>query len=1034
MLKCVLVLLAISFSASVQSQFSVNTLVDTPDANPGDGICDDGTGNCSLRASVMEANATPGDNDIFIPSGEYVFTIAGANENGALTGDLDITDNLTITGEDTRTTIVRADSLDRVFDVFAGVNVTLEFFEIWEGSVFAQNGGAINNLGSLTLHEMGVKTSLAEGDDGGQSGGGFGGAIYNSGTLEMTQVTINDCHALGGKGGNGVAPGGGSGAGAGPGLGGGIYNEVDATLTMINCTLSGNRAQGGRGGNGTFHQGSGTVASPGGSGGGFGGTAGPQNGAGGAGGWAGGGGGGGSISGAGGAGGFGGGGGGGGASSWGGNAGPGGTAGSYGGNGGQGCCSAGSGGGGGAGLGGAIFDRGGSAEITNCTFAMNQAIGGNGGSGWFSGPGAGGMGAGGAIFNLDGDDSINNSLFAGNTADSEGPSLHGTFDSDAGHNLVELTDGLMALVGTTTNNLTDVDPVIYPLDNNGGNTDTHSLENCDPISPAIDAGNDAFATALDQIGQARVNISEIGSLEILAQTVNLLPEDTTLCFGQTLTLDVTSDDSTYEWNDGSTDPTLEVDAAGTYSVIITQNGCNYADEIVIDFNPLESIDLGEDQSICPNGNLLLDAGFPGAEYQWQDDSTDQTYLTTGAGNYSVVVTLDDCSAQDDITIDLVEQVDINLGEDVVICEDEDVEIGTNVDADEFLWNTGDITPEITVSDAGTYTLEITIDDCEFSEEISVDVIPIPTFSLGPNQELCEGEELILDVSAESGFYQWQDGSTQPTYQPLVSGTYSVNIIDEGCTGYDEIEVIFNPLPSFNLGSDEVICHSDNFSLEVVTQVEDVSVQWNTGENAPIIYPDETGIYQATATANGCIYMDEVEIEMIPALFVDLGPDQLVCKGSTLRLNAESEGYNYPVTYTWSDESTEPMLDVTQTGSYGVLVESECDVIEDEVEVIFEQCGCFFFVPNVFTPDNDGVNDVFSVTSECDFIEVTWRVFNRFGELIYESDNVESVWTGSAFSGDHYVPDGVYVWQVEYKTFTLEGPVSERLMGHVTVLR
>ena len=82
------------------------------DANPGDGICADPDGYCSLRAAVMEANAFPGADTITVPAGNYLFTIAGAGEDGAATGDLDLTDDVTIAGAGT--TIVDGSGLDRV--------------------------------------------------------------------------------------------------------------------------------------------------------------------------------------------------------------------------------------------------------------------------------------------------------------------------------------------------------------------------------------------------------------------------------------------------------------------------------------------------------------------------------------------------------------------------------------------------------------------------------------------------------------------------------------------------------------------------------------------------------------------------------------------------------------------------------------------------------------------------------------------------------------------------------------------------------
>jgi gliding motility-associated-like protein len=1029
-----LLIIALALSVSSFAQFSVNTMLDTPDVNPGDGVCADAGGNCSLRAAVMESNAAPDANTISLPNGEYVFTIAGVNEDAAAQGDLDIAGNLTITGESTRQTIIRADSLDRVFDVLATVIATFENLEIVEGDVPSSSGGAIRNLGDLTLNEVGIRNSMCEGDGGGQQGGGFGGAIYNNGTITLNQVTINNCLALGGKGGNGVAPGGGSGAGAGPGMGGAIYNDLNSSCSINNSTFSANSAQGGRGGNGTHHQGSGTTQSPGGTGGGFGGNAGPNNGAGSGGNWAGGGGGGGSISGPGGAGGFGGGGGGGGASSWGGNAGPGGVAGQYGGAGGQGCCSAGSGGGGGAGLGGAIFNRSLDFSLTNTTLAFNQAIGGNGGGGWFSGPGLVGAGKGGAIFNLDGETIVNNALFAQNTSTSDAPSLFGTFDSNSGHNLIQATDPGMTLVGNLANNLLDTDPLILPLANNGGNTDTHLLEACNPISPAIDAGNDAFASATDQIGQARVNLSEIGALEVIASSVTLLPPDTTLCIGQSILLDVTSDNSTYEWNDTSADPTLSVDAEGLYSVTIFQDGCNYTDEIEIDFNPLESIDLGADQSICPNALISIDATYPGATYEWQDASTLPTFDVTEEGIYTVTVTLDNCSADDSIEIFPVDALDLNLGNDVEICEGETIELSSDAVADSFEWNTSEETPDITVSDEGEYTLEASVDGCIFSESIEVIVNPNPSFNLGSNIELCDGQTATLDINSEAGTFEWQDGSTNGTFTVFNEGTYSVTVTLGTCSGTDEIDVIYFPIPTFDLGEDATACYSSGFQLEVASDVAEVDVIWNTGQSSNIISPQVSGLYSATTSADGCSYTDEIDVIIIEALYFDLGEDRIICKGNVLTLDTDINGFPYPVDFEWSDGSNQATLEVAETDTYSVVVESECDVVSDDVEVYFEQCGCLIYVPNAFTPDQDGLNEYFAIQSECTFERFNLLIFNRNGEVIFTSSEPETVWDGSNKNGDYFVPDGVYVYQIEYSTTTLEGLISEVLTGHVTVLR
>src|SRR5262245_19424629 len=96
----------------VPANFTVNTLLDTVDANPGDGLAADAGGSTSLRAAIMEANATAGNDTINLPAGTYTLALQGTGENAAATGDLDITDSLTITGADAATTIIEAHRID----------------------------------------------------------------------------------------------------------------------------------------------------------------------------------------------------------------------------------------------------------------------------------------------------------------------------------------------------------------------------------------------------------------------------------------------------------------------------------------------------------------------------------------------------------------------------------------------------------------------------------------------------------------------------------------------------------------------------------------------------------------------------------------------------------------------------------------------------------------------------------------------------------------------------------------------------------
>src|SRR6266581_3537980 len=187
-------------SHGLAATFTVDTTADVVDALPGDGVCATATGACSLRAAVQESRALPGADTIILPSGLYLLTIAGAGNNSATSGDLDISEDLTILGAGARTTIIDGNRLDRVFDVRNPVPVVIS-----GGTIAAVNG-------PLTLTDVAFV---------GNSAGGNGGAIFASGTTVLT-----GCAVIGNSAGDG---------------GGGIVIQNGA-LTLTNVTISGNTA------------------------------------------------------------------------------------------------------------------------------------------------------------------------------------------------------------------------------------------------------------------------------------------------------------------------------------------------------------------------------------------------------------------------------------------------------------------------------------------------------------------------------------------------------------------------------------------------------------------------------------------------------------------------------------------------------------------------------------------------------------------------------------------------------------------------
>ena len=129
---------------------TVDSTRDTIDANPGDGLCDDGRGRCTLRAAIMETNALVGADIIELPANTYIISIAGNAEDAGETGDLDIDDDLTIVGGGADVTIIDGGALDRVFHILSGA-VDISGVTIQNGRATDRAGGGFRVDSTLTL-------------------------------------------------------------------------------------------------------------------------------------------------------------------------------------------------------------------------------------------------------------------------------------------------------------------------------------------------------------------------------------------------------------------------------------------------------------------------------------------------------------------------------------------------------------------------------------------------------------------------------------------------------------------------------------------------------------------------------------------------------------------------------------------------------------------------------------------------------------------------------------------------------------------
>jgi len=292
-----------------------------------------------------------------------------------------------------------------------------------------------------------------------------------------------------------------------------------------------------------------------------------------------------------------------------------------------------------------------------------------------------------------------------------------------------------------------------------------------------------------------------------------LGNDTTLCEGQTLSLNVFSFGSTYEWQDQSSLPDYQVTIPGTFFVEVNDGFCKNSDTIRVSYLSISSFSLGADTTICDGQVLTLQSNAPGAQYIWQDNSTNSTFTVTQPGLYWVQVHVGECFAADSIEVDMSNPVFVELGLDTKLCPDQTLLLEVEIPGVTYLWNDLSNLPSYLISQPGTYWVVVDAMGCKANDTIEVDYVALPPLFLGNDTVLCPGENLLLNATIQDATYTWQDHSTASTYLVNHTGNYTVNVNLHSCSVADTIQVEFLTNIVLDLGNDQNICDGETIILD-----------------------------------------------------------------------------------------------------------------------------------------------------------------------------------------------------------------------------
>ena len=537
---------------------------------------------------------------------------------------------------------------------------------------------------------------------------------------------------------------------------------------------------------------------------------------------------------------------------------------------------------------------------------------------------------------------------------------------------------------------------------------------------------------------------------------------------------------TYNWNfDGGT--IVSGSGQGPYQILwttpglktVTLNvtspgGCTLPNDTALVYViPQPIADAGQDVTICSGGTLQLGATpTTGFTYSW---SPSTNLSDAGIGNptftfsnqsqqpanftYILNASFLGCSSADtvSITVDPAQPLNVTVNGNAQFCEGESVTLIADAGFNNYTWNDGTSGDSYTINSAGSYF--VTAEDAQGCEFIS-SATPVIVF---------DKPEIAVDVLNNVSCFGFNDGNASfvstggtPAYQyffddatpiqgssvsNLAPADYTVIVVD-GVQCSDTVLFTITE-PSAPLGIDliqleNVRCFgesSGNITVAGTGGTTPYTYLWSNGDSDDKADNIPVGNYSVTVTdTNGCTATDSYDITQPEPIVVTIQPEYEVLLGNSVVLEPVYSGNN-SLFFNWTPEVylsnaaiDTPTARPFQTTTYTITVSDSNQCEATASTTVFVNDSIKIYIPNIFSPNADGINDVFLVYANA-VKDIYVTVFNRWGEKVFESKDITVGWDGT-YKGK-LAPEGVYVYYIQ---FTFLNFTQQKKKGSVTLVR
>ena len=538
-----------------------------------------------------------------------------------------------------------------------------------------------------------------------------------------------------------------------------------------------------------------------------------------------------------------------------------------------------------------------------------------------------------------------------------------------------------------------------------------------------------------------------------------------ICIPQSvLFLNDSQNGNAYIWDfgDGNTsteeEPIYQYTEPGSYEVqliVYDTTGCYSSDSVslIVDIGAFSGGVVDPIAPICPGGSYQLEA-FGGQFYEWTpsgllDDPSSPSPTATIDQTTTFSVTVSDTCGSETLQVTLeVYNNPVSISPDNTIC------IGNSTQLEVFGSGTVEWSPPLFLDDPNSFTpvctpdssityiaTVTTADGCVNEDTTTVTVFFDPPSPVMDDEvELCLGAQTSISVSG-GDYYNWINDPY------IVSSDESVAVINPSINQWFYVEVgnacgtiidsIYANVIEIEItaGNDTIICPTEVAYLwaEGATYYEwqpSNTVVNQFGNEATVIPNSSTNYTVIGIDDNGCYDTAYVYVALFPYPSFDVSNDVIAFYGDEIQLEAYSD---QPGAFVWSPAEylscihchnpiATPNQEITYEVSFTDL--NGCSS-EEYITITYD---AVVYVPNTFTPDNDGMNDVFEVSGG-NLLEMKCLIFNRWGQLIHTMNSPNESWNGT-FNGAK-CQDGTYIWKLIYTDFTYK---EYELSGHVNLIR